>query len=93
MTPRERNRERRDLGQQVEGRRAVRELLVAGTRRVHELWLSSESDELEALGSDARARVRKVPADQVARRARTDAPQGVIAFAAPIELADLDAID
>ena len=41
--PAEPKRERRDLGQQVEGRQAVRELLVAGRRRVHELWLSSDA--------------------------------------------------
>ena len=29
-------------GEQVEGRQAVRELLIAGRRRVHELWLSTE---------------------------------------------------
>ena len=29
-------------GEQVEGRQAVRELLIAGRRKVHEIWLSSE---------------------------------------------------
>ena len=33
----------RDLAQQVEGRRAVRELLVANTRKVHDLWLASDA--------------------------------------------------
>ena len=38
MSPRDRDQqkrdgEKRDLGQQVEGRRAVRELLIAGRRR------------------------------------------------------------
>ena len=35
-------------------------------------------------------RIRRVPADQIERRARTGAPQGVVAFAAPVPTADLD---
>jgi 23S rRNA (guanosine2251-2'-O)-methyltransferase len=87
---------RDDRGQQVEGRRAVRELLVAGTRKVHELLLSAGVDDtpeladLESLARDAGVRVRHVPPDQIERRARTGAPQGVVAFAAPVPAADLD---
>jgi 23S rRNA (guanosine2251-2'-O)-methyltransferase len=97
MTPRERDQqkrdgEKRDLGQQVEGRRAVRELLVAGRRRVNEIWLSGDVEEIEELAEGAHARVRHVPADQLERRARTSAPQGVVAFAAPIVPADVDAM-
>jgi 23S rRNA (guanosine2251-2'-O)-methyltransferase len=89
-------RERRDLGQQVEGRQAVRELLVAGRRRVHDVWLATDAgpapvlDEIAALAEAAGARVRTVPSDEVDRRARTEAPQGVVAFAAPVPTADLD---
>jgi 23S rRNA (guanosine2251-2'-O)-methyltransferase len=80
----------------VEGRRAVRELLVAQRRKVHELLLSSAVDdapeltELESLARDAGVRIRTVPPDQIERRARTGAPQGVIAFAAPVPAAELD---
>ena len=87
---------RDDRGQQVEGRRAVRELLVAGRRKVHELMLSSatgdapELAELESLARAAGVRIKQVPPDQIERRARTGAPQGVIAFAAPVPAADLD---
>jgi 23S rRNA (guanosine2251-2'-O)-methyltransferase len=87
---------RDDRGQQVEGRRAVRELLVAGRRKVHELVLSSaagdapELRELESLAREAGVRIKQVPADQIERRARTGAPQGVIAFAAPVPAAELD---
>jgi 23S rRNA (guanosine2251-2'-O)-methyltransferase len=87
---------RDDRGQQVEGRRAVRELLVAGTRKVHEVLVSSGADDtpelgqLEALARAAGVRVRPVPPDQIERRARTNAPQGVIAFAAAVPAADLD---
>jgi 23S rRNA (guanosine2251-2'-O)-methyltransferase len=90
MNPRERERERRDLGQQVEGRRAVVELLTAGRRQVHEVWLSGAADDIAELANAARARIRRVPPDQLERKARTDAPQGVIALAAPLATADVD---
>jgi 23S rRNA (guanosine2251-2'-O)-methyltransferase len=86
---------KRDLGQQVEGRQAVRALLTAGIRRVHDLWLSTDAeglDDLAALAEDAGARVRRVPAEQIERRARTEAPQGVVAFAAPVPAGDIDAL-
>jgi 23S rRNA (guanosine2251-2'-O)-methyltransferase len=100
QTPHQRRRfdekGRDDRGQQVEGRRAVRELLVAGTRKVHEVLLSTGTDDsteltdLETLAREHAVRVRPVPPDQIERRARTNAPQGVIAFAAPVAAADLD---
>jgi 23S rRNA (guanosine2251-2'-O)-methyltransferase len=88
----------RDLGQQVEGRRAVRELLRARGRRVHDLWLASDAapapilEEIVALADEQQVKVRRVPADQVERKARTEAPQGVVAFAAPVATADFDAL-
>ena len=86
----------RDLGQQVEGRRAVRELLAARRRTVHDLWLAADAnpspvlDEIVQLAEAQRVRVRHVPGDQVHRKARTEAPQGVVAFAAPVPTADFD---
>jgi len=68
----------------------VRELLVAGRRKVHELMISSGTDdspeltELETLAREAGVRIKPVPPDQIERRARTGAPQGVIAVAAPV---------
>jgi 23S rRNA (guanosine2251-2'-O)-methyltransferase len=94
--PPEAKRERRDLGQQVEGRRAVRELLAAGRRRTHDLWLANDTDEaplvaeILRLAEAADVRIRRVPADQIERRARTGAPQGVVAFAAPVPTSELD---
>jgi 23S rRNA (guanosine2251-2'-O)-methyltransferase len=88
--------ESRDLGQQVEGRRAVRELLVAGTRRVHDVWVSADADssgilaEIGDLARDAGVTVKRVDAAQVLRKARTEAPQGVVAFAAPLVPVALD---
>ncbi len=90
-------------GEQVEGRQAVRELLIAGRRKVHEIWISTELIGHDGTPDDgvadivALANANRVPVAHVARtkldaRARSEAPQGVIAFAAPLpeaELADL----
>jgi 23S rRNA (guanosine2251-2'-O)-methyltransferase len=90
-------------GEQVEGRQAVRELLIAGRRRVQEIWLSSDLVDSDGTPDDgvadlvALAAANRVPVAHVARgkldaRARSEAPQGVIAFAAALpeaELADL----
>jgi 23S rRNA (guanosine2251-2'-O)-methyltransferase len=86
----------RDLGQQVEGRRAVLELLRARRRPVNDLWLASDAapapilQEIEQLAAELRVTLRRVPGEQVDRKARTESPQGVVAFAAPLPAADLD---
>jgi 23S rRNA (guanosine2251-2'-O)-methyltransferase len=85
-------------GQQVEGRQAVRELLIAGRRRVSELWLSADLAEDESVADLVElARVGRIPVAYVAKakleaRAKSEAPQGVIAFAAELPEADLDAL-
>ncbi|HEX7521948.1 MAG TPA: 23S rRNA (guanosine(2251)-2'-O)-methyltransferase RlmB [Acidimicrobiia bacterium] len=82
-------------GGQVEGRRAVRELLVAGRRRVRTLWLATGGDaldELAALADITGAEVRWVAPARVAELARTDSPQGVVAFADPLQFGDIDAL-
>ena len=85
-------------GEQVEGRQAVRELLIGGTRKVRELWVSGELVESEPLADIIEiARSMRVQVTEVARKrlesqARSEAPQGIIAFAAPlqeVELSDL----
>ncbi len=81
---------------QVEGRQAVRELLLAGRRRVHQVLLAEAGptrDQLSDIEDMARAAgvaVRRVGRDRLAAMARTDAPQGVIATAAPVPDWDLD---
>lgn len=83
-------------GDQVEGRQAVRELLVAGSRRVREIWVSSDPERNEVIGDivdiarSMRIQVTDVARARLDRQARSEAPQGVIAFAAPLEEADLD---
>ncbi|MCU4186965.1 23S rRNA (guanosine(2251)-2'-O)-methyltransferase RlmB [Acidiferrimicrobium sp. IK] len=81
-------------GDQVEGRQAVRELLLAGRRRVHQV-LVAESDDgpLGALAELARARaipVHAVGRGRIDALAATDAPQGVVANADPLVAVDLD---
>ncbi len=78
----------------------MRELLIAGRRRVHEIWVSSELVAADGTPDGgvaavvALAAANRVPVARVARgkldaRARSEAPQGVIAFAAPLPEADL----
>ncbi|MEQ1699851.1 MAG: 23S rRNA (guanosine(2251)-2'-O)-methyltransferase RlmB [Ilumatobacteraceae bacterium] len=86
-------------GEQVEGRQAVRELLIAGKRRVHEVWVSvdldADSNTAEVIGDIIEiAKTMRVTVTQVARRrlddqARSEAPQGVLAFAAPLQETEL----
>ena len=82
-------------GEQVEGRQAVRELLVAGQRRVREIWVSADPDENEVIGDIVEiARSMRVQITEVARKrldmqARSEAPQGILAFAAPLQETEL----
>lgn len=85
-------------GEQVEGRQAVRELLLAGKRGTRELWLASDLerspiiDEIRELAQDARVLVKEVGRNKLEAAARTDAPQGVLAFARPLPEATLDTL-
>jgi 23S rRNA (guanosine2251-2'-O)-methyltransferase len=83
-------------GDRVPGRRAVRELLVAGKRRVKTVWIASGRDasplldEIDALAEAAGVPVRRVDAERVRTEARTESPQGVVALAAPVPPASLE---
>ena len=80
----------------MEGRQAIRELLLAGRRRVRELWVATDLDPAPIVDDILElARAERVPVTEVARRrldaeARTDAAQGMLAKAAPLPEADLD---
>jgi 23S rRNA (guanosine2251-2'-O)-methyltransferase len=82
--------------EQVEGRQAVRELLRARRRAVHEVIVSegvADSEviaEILELASEAGAGVRVVSRAALDAAAETDAPQGVIARAEPLRIRDLD---
>jgi len=83
-------------GEQVEGRQAVRELLLAGRRKVHEVWLLAEQDPSDILDDIVElAGAERVPVRQVSRgkffaEARCEAPQGVLARAAALPETLLD---
>ncbi|HTW98715.1 MAG TPA: RNA methyltransferase [Acidimicrobiales bacterium] len=85
-------------GEQVEGRQAVRELLRAGRREVGEVLVAAGRepspllDEIVELARARGARLRQVGADELAARAVTEAPQGVVARARPVEAVALDAL-
>jgi len=85
-------------GEQVEGRRAVRELLLAGRRRVRSVWISDGVDDnellddIERLAAAQGVRARRVDRARLAAEARTEAPQGVLARAEPVVPADLDVL-
>jgi 23S rRNA (guanosine2251-2'-O)-methyltransferase len=80
-------------GAEVEGRRAVLELLRAGTRQVRSVWVSEsvERDDLiDAIVAAAGSKLRMVSPESLRATAQTDAPQGVIARADPLRSTDID---
>ena len=94
-------RERREGlgGEQVEGLRAVRELLVARRRRVRDIWMSDLADrdnplvvEITDLAREAKVPIREVGRARLDAAAGSRAPQGVIAHAAPLTEHDVDAL-
>lgn len=94
--PRSRRQQAGLGGDRVEGRQAVRELLLAGTRPVREVVVAAGQNPTGALAQvlELAAELR-VPLKEVARSkfesmANTEAPQGVIARAAPLAEHDLE---
>jgi len=90
-------KDRRNVGgDQVEGRQAVRELLLAGRRRIQEIWIAGDTeaapilDDIRELAASARIQVREVSRGKFAAQARCEAPQGVLALAAGLDEAALD---
>jgi 23S rRNA (guanosine2251-2'-O)-methyltransferase len=78
-------------GDQVEGRRAVLELLRTGQRPARRVVLSEDQDpspqldQIEELAARRRVPVETVPRGRLDALARTEAPQGVVALARPLE--------
>jgi 23S rRNA (guanosine2251-2'-O)-methyltransferase len=74
----------------------VRELLLAGRRKVHEVWIATDTERAPILEDIAElARAARVPVHEVARarfarEARCEAPQGVLAKAARLPEVELD---
>lgn len=82
-------------GEQVEGRQAVRELLLAQRRKVHEVWISTDLqdggtvDDIVAIATANRVPIAWVARKKLEAAARSEAPQGVLAIAAQLPEADL----
>ncbi|MDE0666161.1 MAG: 23S rRNA (guanosine(2251)-2'-O)-methyltransferase RlmB [Acidimicrobiaceae bacterium] len=94
--PKSQQRDRGGLGgNQVEGRQAVRELLLAGRRRTRSVMLARGLDpapiveHIVELAREQRASVREVSRSELDATARTESPQGVVALADPLPEADL----
>jgi 23S rRNA (guanosine2251-2'-O)-methyltransferase len=83
-------------GEQVEGRQAVRELLIARSRKIREIWISNDIDksdiidDIVELAHASNVTVLDVPRRKLESQARSEAPQGVLAFATPLREADFD---
>lgn len=83
-------------GERVEGRQAVRELLLAGRRGVREILVSTDVeaadilDEIIELADEAHVPIRQIGRGALTGKARTDNPQGIIARAEPVRPVDLD---
>lgn len=77
-------------GDQIEGRQAVRELLLAGTRKTREIIMASDLDpapildEIIDLADEAKVEIRQISRSKFENKTLTTAPQGVLAYAAPL---------
>ena len=82
--------------EQVEGRRAVLELLIASTRRTHEIYLLDDLkpapilEDIETIAESENIRLYKISKTKFFQMAHTETPQGVIAKASPIKPVDLE---
>jgi 23S rRNA (guanosine2251-2'-O)-methyltransferase len=77
-------------GERVEGRQAVRELLLSGRRRVKEIQISAGMDQADILddiidlADEMKVPIREVSRTKFDATARTESAQGVLAEAAPL---------
>ena len=77
-------------GDQVEGRQAVRELLITGTRKTREVFLAGDLDDATILddiidlADEAKVPIKEIPRGRFESMAKTESSQGVIALAAPL---------
>ena len=83
-------------GDQVEGRQAVRELLLAGRRRVHEVLMIDDLagaevlEDIRDLCGELGVTFRPVSRRHLNAEALTESHQGVVARAAPLSGVDID---
>lgn len=83
-------------GDQVEGIHAVREALLAGRRKVHEILLSTDRadapdlEDIRILAEQYSVPVRELGRSKLESEARTSAHQGVVAHAARLRETDVE---
>ena len=83
-------------GEQVEGRHAVRELLMAGTRRTREVILAGDLDQAPILddiidlADEAKVTLREISRSKFESMTRTEGAQGVLATAQPLRPTPLE---
>ena len=84
-------------GEQVEGRQAVRELLLAGRRRAYEIVVATDIDgehgsvqDIVDLAADQRVPIVEMNYRRFEQMTRSEAPQGILAKAAPLPEVELD---
>lgn len=83
-------------GDQVEGRHAVRELLLAGTRRTREVVLAGDLDpapildEIIDLADEAKVTITEMSRAKFESMTRTEGSQGVMAMAQPLRPTELE---
>jgi 23S rRNA (guanosine2251-2'-O)-methyltransferase len=80
-------------GEQVEGRRAVLELLRAGHRSVRSVQLARSAEDdavIDEIVRLAGPRLRRVPVERIRSLARSETHQGVVALTEPLRPADVD---
>ena len=83
-------------GDQIEGRHAVRELLLAGTRRTREVVLAGDLDpapildEIIDLADEAKVTITEISRAKFESMTRSEGSQGVLALAQPLRPTPLD---
>ncbi|MEZ5246469.1 MAG: 23S rRNA (guanosine(2251)-2'-O)-methyltransferase RlmB [Acidimicrobiales bacterium] len=83
-------------GDQIEGRHAVRELLLAGTRRTREVVLAGDLDpapildEIIDLADEAKVTITEISRAKFESMTRSEGSQGVMALAQPLRPTPLD---
>jgi 23S rRNA (guanosine2251-2'-O)-methyltransferase len=82
-------------GKQIEGRQAVRELLMAEKRKIYDIFISADLEgdagvaDIVEIARAQRVLVTYIARVKLDREARSESPQGVLATAAELEEADL----
>jgi 23S rRNA (guanosine2251-2'-O)-methyltransferase len=83
-------------GDQIEGRHAVRELLLAGSRRTREVVLAGDLDpapildEIIDLADEAKVTITEISRAKFESMTRSEGSQGVLALAQPLRPTPLD---